>query len=159
LKLTIARSVPHRRHGFSPARLQLNSSVSWQQTPLARIQEDRPLSAEEVALAGWLLEHGAPSASRYLADLAQARVVGRCGCGCASVDFAVSGEEAHAAAGLEVLADFQWSDSEGRAAGVFVFARANRLAGLEVWPLHPAADISRLPRPEQLVPLGGAPAS
>lgn len=60
-------------------------------------------------------------------------------------------------AGLRVLADYVWRDGEGREAGIFVFARAGRRAGLEVYTLHPDADISRLPPSDALYPLGGAP--
>jgi hypothetical protein len=125
---------------------------------MSRNPEDRPLSAEEFALTRWLLEHGTPEASRHLADLPRARVVGRCPCGCASVDFAIAGQEAPPA-GLEVLADYEWRDAEGRPAGVFVFARAGMLAGLEVWTMDPDADTTRLPSPDALWPLGSAPAT
>lgn len=126
---------------------------------MSDIADDRPLSPEEEALTRWLLEHGGPDAARYLPDLAAARVVSRCGCGCASVDFAVAGRRAAPGSGLEVLADYEWGDREGRLAGVFAFARDGQLRGVEVWAAHPDADTSRLPRPEVLRPLGGAPAA
>ena len=109
--------------------------------------EDRPLTAEEVALTRWLLEHGSDGAAMHVAELERARVVGRCPCGCASVDFAIDGEVPPTTAGLDVLADSEWRDPEGRRAGIFVFARAGRLAGLEVYTLHPDAAIARLPSP------------
>ena len=61
------------------------------------------------------------------------------------MDFAVDGIEVPAGTPLEVLSDHEWRDSVGRDAGVFVSARAGRLAGLEVYTLHPDAAIDRLP--------------
>lgn len=119
---------------------------------MSRILEDRPLSPDEAALTRWLLEHGAPEAAAHLAELPHARVVARCPCGCASVDFAIAGREAPLTTGLQVLADYLWRDAEGRQAGVFVFAREGQLAGLEVYALDPDAAIDRLPAPEALVP-------
>jgi hypothetical protein len=43
------------------------------------IPEDRPLTTEERTLVRWLLLHGEPAATGYLADLEQAWVVSRCG--------------------------------------------------------------------------------
>jgi hypothetical protein len=122
---------------------------------VSRILQNRPLSSQEANLTRWLLEHGSPAAARYLAELPRARVVGRCGCGCASVDFAVDGEEAPDTTGLEILADYTWADAAGRMAGIFLFARAGRLSGLEVYTLHPDAEIDRLPSPDVLAPFGG----
>ena len=65
--------------------------------------EDRPLSAQEVALTRWLLEHGVSSAARHLAELPRARVSGRCTCGCASVVFSVDGDMPEATVGIERL--------------------------------------------------------
>jgi hypothetical protein len=122
------------------------------------IPEDRPLSPEELALARWLLAHGTLAAGGYLDDLARARVASRCGCGCASIDFAVDGHKPPRDAPLEVLADYQWRDGAGHLGGVFIFARAGVLAGLEVWSIDGEAAIDRLPSPAQLEPLNGAPA-
>jgi hypothetical protein len=58
------------------------------------IPEERELSAEEYRLTRWILEHGVREAERFLEQPEQTRVVARCGCGCASVDFGVAGESA-----------------------------------------------------------------
>ena len=50
-------------------------------------QQDRPLTEQERSLVRWLLEHGNPDAAEFLPQLADAWVVSRCGCGCASIDF------------------------------------------------------------------------
>lgn len=122
---------------------------------MSEIAENRPLSAEEHALTRWLLEHGMPLAAGFLPQLPRARVVAQCGCGCASVDFAVDGRRP-APGGLTVLSDYEYDDAAGRRAGVCVFARDGVLAGLEVWAAHPDADTTTLPSTEILQPLEGA---
>lgn len=126
---------------------------------MSRIPQDRPLSPHEAELTSWLLEHGSPQSAAHLAELPHALVIARCPCGCASVDFAIAGHEAPLSTGLEVLADYTWRDTEGREAGIFVFARGGQLAGLEVYTLHPDAAIDRLPPTDALVSLGGPPAA
>ena len=114
--------------------------------------ESRPLTAEEHALVRWMLTHGGPLAAGYLPQLDSARVVGRCPCGCASVDFGVGGTTPPAGEGIEVLADFQWRDAGGTC-GVFAFARGGRLAGLEVWSIDGQVTPDVLPAPGMLTPL------
>src|SRR5258708_32401285 len=70
------------------------------------IPEDRPLTAQEAGLGRWLLEHGNPDAAGFLPQLADARVVSRCPCGCASIDFAIGGVVPAAGSGMHVLADY-----------------------------------------------------
>ena len=101
--------------------------------------------------------HGLPGAAAHLGALDRARVVGRCGCGCASVDFAVDGRRPPHGATYEVLADYQWRDAAGCLGGVFAFARGGVLAGLEVWSVDGEADTTRLPAPDALEPLGTPP--
>ena len=126
---------------------------------MPHIPDDRPLSPEERTLVRWLLEHGRPEANRYLDHLGQARVVSRCSCGCASVNFAVAEHETAPMAGMQVLADYQWRDPSGHLAGIFAFAREGVLAGLEVWSIDGEAAIDKLPPVEVLEPLGSAPSS
>jgi hypothetical protein len=119
----------------------------------APIPEDRPLTAEESALVCWMLEHGTPAAARFLPQLAAARVVSRCYCGCASVDFSVGGV-VPAPGPLGILADFEYRTPEGHLCGAFVFERDKLLAGLEVWSVDGLSTPSTLPAIEQLQPLG-----
>jgi len=111
------------------------------------IPEDRPLSAQELALVLWLLDHGTPSARTYLGEIETLRVVSRCGCGCASVDFVNA-----TPAGLDVLSDYKWQDEQGRLFGAFAFAKAGKLAGIEVWSIDGRATPSSLPNPSDLAP-------
>jgi hypothetical protein len=117
------------------------------------IPEDRPLTPEEESLVRWLLEYGTPEAPGFLPQLRQARVVSRCPCGCASIDFAVGGRRPPPAAGMQILADHLWQDAGGHRFGVFVFAKDGVLAGLEVWSVDGLAVASALPGVEVLQPV------
>lgn len=114
----------------------------------------RELSRGEHDLVEWLLENGKPDARQYLDHLENASVASECPCGCASIDFAIDERKPHARAGMEVLSDYFWHADGGELLGVFVFAKNDQLAGLEVWsvdgnyatppPLPPNTDVLRL---------------
>ena len=123
----------------------------------ASIPENRPLAPDESSLVRWMLRHGSASAAGYVPQLDHARVVSRCGCGCASVDFAVEGATPPLGDGIGILADFEYRNIDGHLCGAFVFERAGLLAGLEVWSVDGQSTPSALPAPSQLQPLGAAP--
>jgi hypothetical protein len=115
------------------------------------IPEDRELTPTEYTMTRWLLEHGKPEALLFLEQLEHARVVSRCPCGCASVDFSISGKP-HAAGGMNILSEYLFGD-EADPKGIFVWECNGILAGLEVYGL--AADAPKiLPRIESLRPYG-----
>lgn len=118
------------------------------------IPENRPLTASEAELTHWLLENGKEGAEDYLPQIERARVVQRCGCGCASVDFSVEGNKPNVRAGMEVLSDYSWRTSAGNLCGAFVFAREKQLAGLEVWSIDGNETPSSLPTPNELKAYG-----
>ena len=111
------------------------------------------MSAEEITLTTWLLEHGELKARPFLQQLPRAHVVARCPCGCASVDFAIDGQRASSGSGLDILSDYQWRGSQGELFGVFVFAREDLLSGLEVWSIDGQSTPVTLPQPSELTPL------
>ena len=115
-------------------------------------QQDRPLTEQERSLVRWLLEHGNPDAAEFLPQLDDAWVVSRCGCGCASIDFAIGGVPPRSDAGMHILSDFEWQ-GDGVYSGIFVFACGGQLAGFEVWSLDGKVSTSSLPRIDQLRPL------
>jgi hypothetical protein len=121
------------------------------------IPDDRPLTEPETALIRWLLQHGTAAAAGFLPQLADARVVSRCYCGCASVDFAVNGIVPPACGGTGILADFLYRSGEGHLCGVFLFESAGLLAGLEVWSVDGLSTPSTLPDVERLHPIGVEP--
>ena len=116
--------------------------------------EDRPLTEQEQALIRWLLEHGEEHAAAFLPQLSDARVVSRCACGCASIDFAIGGRAAdRRITGMDILSDYKWSDSDGHLVGAFVFACGGLLAGLDLWSIDGEATATHLPEPGQLQPI------
>jgi hypothetical protein len=69
------------------------------------LEQNRPLSASEMSLARWMLEHGEPMARAFLEQLAVAEVTSwRCPCGCGSANFQIKGGEP-APPGVNVLGD------------------------------------------------------
>ena len=91
----------------------------------------RSLTERERTVTRWIIEHGdVPKDERegFLAQLEAATVVTRCACGCASVDFAIHGEEAPKGVGLQILGDFLCGDEKTGINGVFVFAKSGVLA-------------------------------
>ncbi len=113
------------------------------------IPDERPLSKVEYDLARWMLEHGESGGPAFLSQLERARVVTRCPCGCASVDFEVEGLSPPTG-GLRILGDFVFG-GESDLAGAFVFERNGVLAGLEVYGLAGDAPTT-LPSPSSLRP-------
>lgn len=114
--------------------------------------QDRPLTAEERSLVQWLLEHGNPDAAALLPQLAEAWVVSRCGCGCASINFAIGGMAPPSSQGMHILSDYVWQTAEGATCGVFVFSVGGQLAGMEVVSLDGLSTGSSLPSIDQLLP-------
>ncbi|MBY0230958.1 MAG: hypothetical protein K2W96_16860 [Gemmataceae bacterium] len=102
---------------------------------------DRPLTGHEAALVRWMLEQAGPEAAPFLAQLSAARVVGRCSCGCASLDFAIDGVRPPTEGGMRVLVD----GSFGEMGGLFAFGIAGVLAGLEVYTFADESPPASLP--------------
>jgi hypothetical protein len=118
------------------------------------IPEDRPLTAAESGLVRWLLQHGDPQAASFLPQLDRAWVASRCGCGCASIDFAIGGVVPPVAAGMRILSDYEWQTAGGEILGVFVFERGGMLAGVELWSQDGLGRATVLPDIKVLRPVG-----
>jgi hypothetical protein len=115
-----------------------------------RILEDRALSAKETELVRWALVHGLPGSDSYLPQVDKLRVISICGCGCSSVDFSFDGVLPDYSTGLEVLSDHLWGTAGTDLCGIFVFARNEKLAGLEAWSVDGQVTPTGLPRIEDL---------
>jgi len=107
----------------------------------------RSISEAEVAVLERALAVAAtdPSASTLSGQVRSLQVVGRCGCGCASVDFRIpaSGEVA------SIVADAVAEAPDGEHLGLIVWALGGQISGLEVYsysdnpaPLPVVASIS-----------------
>lgn len=106
----------------------------------------RPLTARERDVTRWLIAHGHASdtdKTRYLRQLELATVSGKCGCGCASVDFAIDGRESEEKE-MFIIADFVTNRCEH---GIFVFVRGGQLAGTEAYQLAGGEPLALLPEP------------
>jgi len=108
----------------------------------------RPISAREAAAVDWVLANGACEGSldhlrRGIRDL---RVVARCACGCASVDFVAGGQSGDA----RPVAEAVGFDSRGRQCGVIVWERGGRVSGLEIYEEEPDSA-AEVPAVESLV--------
>jgi hypothetical protein len=116
--------------------------------PMSSLEQNRPLSAAEMSLARWMLEHGEPEAREFLEQLAVAEVTPwRCSCGCGSINLQIKGHEP-APPGVHVLADFIFGSGD-ESAGIFIFENGGLLSGIEVYGR--AGDAPReLPREDVL---------
>ncbi len=111
------------------------------------IDLDRPISDEEAATVRWLLENGCDERPLHLllASVSGLRVVSRCGCGCASVDFVPVGQQwPHAP-----IAEAQGKTSRGLDCGLILWGTEHSITGLEVYEYEPPSD-EFLPRIDSL---------
>ena len=101
-----------------------------------RVFRSRELTQKERAFTRWLIEHAGVSdeeKQRLLSQLTSATVAGMCGCGCASIDFAIAGVTSDPTAPLHPIGEFVAKD---RQFGVFVFSKHAMLAGVEIYSLE-----------------------
>lgn len=121
---------------------------------MSALEQNRPLSASEMSLGRWMLEHGEPRAQEFLEQLALAEVTSwRCPCGCAPINFQIKGQEL-APQGVQILGDFIFGPDDAPA-GIFIFESAGQLSGIEVDGL--SGDVPAiLPREDDLRPLGSS---
>lgn len=117
---------------------------------------DRPLIFEERSVVQWLLEHGDGVNADFLEQLGRARVASLCGCGCASINFAVSGKRPDQLT-MRTLSDYQWRDEHGHLFGAYVFEQDGLLAGLDLWSIDGQSIPTAVPSIANLVPLGTVP--
>lgn len=107
--------------------------------------EDRPLTRDEDDLLRWLIEHRQTGSEDFLSQIKGLRVVSRCGCGCASVDFSYDGVVPQEK-GLDDFSNWYWGTEGVDLSGVFAFARGGRLAGVEVWSVDGSRTPTELPK-------------
>jgi hypothetical protein len=112
--------------------------------------ERRPLTEEERKLLEWLLTNGSPDAKSYLSRLANMNVVGKCTCGCPTIDLALGDREQRKTAPSTILAGFVGKSPEGVEVGVIVHAREGEISELEVYALPDWKQPFNLPSVESL---------
>jgi hypothetical protein len=111
----------------------------------------RPLRPEESAALLALLNHADfDGRDSLLAQVDFARVVGYCGCGCATVDLAVDSAAPASSSGSPIPNEATVLGADGEPiGGVLVFVRDGYLTSLEVYdyggvPISPFPPTSRL---------------
>ena len=113
---------------------------------------NRNLIKEEFDLIEWLLNNGLPNAKQYLAQLKDIKVVSQCSCGCASINFSVKGKMPMTSP-MDTISDYSYYSENNNLMGVFIFARDNILAGLEVWSIDGEETPIKLPSINECFPL------
>jgi hypothetical protein len=108
------------------------------------VPEDRRLTPAETEFIRWMLAHGNDRSREFLWQLDRAMVVGRCGCGCASINLSISGVTHAPKGGMETLCEYRWAAAEGEFE-VFAFACGNLLAGIDLWAVWGENPASYLP--------------
>ncbi|MDQ2630209.1 MAG: hypothetical protein M3Y75_04420 [Actinomycetota bacterium] len=111
----------------------------------------RPLSPEESATIRVLLEHeDFPGRDELLGQIPTARVVGRCGCGCATVELAVDRSPAEEALQEPIPTEATVLDEDGGGiGGMLLFVKDGCLNQLEVYsyedePIKSLPSLDRL---------------
>jgi hypothetical protein len=112
----------------------------------------RLLTEEERKLLEWLLANGGPDAKPYLSQIANLKVVGKCTCGCPTIDLALGDREQRKTGSSVLLADFVGSTPEGIEVGVIVHAREGEISELEVYAIAGNEARFNLPSVESLKP-------
>ena len=122
--------------------------------PAETVDEDRPLSAAERAVAERLLRECAPpEALAFLPQLDHARVIGKCSCGCPTVDVSVPAQfrVADPPSGRPLADAFGRVD--GKLVGVMLFHTDGLLCLLETYALDDFEDsVFELPAATTLEP-------
>ena len=97
--------------------------------------EPRPLTQEDQTLLEWLIANGSPHGNQYVSQIAEVSLVGRCTCGCPTIDLALGGRKQKKTAPSEILADFVGRTPEGIEVGVVLHAREGEISELEVYAI------------------------
>lgn len=114
---------------------------------------DRALTKKELDLLAWLLENSKIDVKMLRSELDQISVAFECGCGCASIDFAINKVPVNQHNGFTVVSDYQYKSENGNLMGCFLFASENHLAGIDVWSIDGLETPEVLPTPDKLFSL------
>jgi hypothetical protein len=108
---------------------------------------DRQISDREIEVVTWLLKNGStgrPLQAR-LEGVARLRIVGRCQCGCASVDFEKDGPSAQA----HPIAEAVSVAPAGPKCGLILWGSDDVISGLEIYDFDEGTN-TELPSVETL---------
>lgn len=85
-----------------------------------------------------------------LHEMHNLEVASICKCGCASIDFSLSGKPISSKEGIAVIADYLYKTKSNNQMGCFLFMADGHLAGIEVWSIDGVEIPSDLPAPGEL---------
>lgn len=111
------------------------------------IPEDRPATEAEAAITRWMLQNASQAGdlSDLEPSLIDLRVVGRCSCGCPSIDFVAGGQ----ASGASPVANAHGTTADGVQVGMILWERDAAVSALEFYEL--GESIHSLPLVESLI--------
>lgn len=114
-----------------------------------RPQPDRSINDREIAVirAALALATVGPTAQQLAPTVSSLRVIGRCGCGCDTVDFEKDPDER-----ARPIADGTGTTSAGGAVGIIVWGTSTKITGLEIYDLGAGGSDLRLPEPSSILP-------
>ena len=107
----------------------------------------RPLTPRERSVLDLLLATDFPGAAELRVQARTARVIGRCACGCPTIDLAVDDAAPVADVDGRVAVDVDVADG-----GLIVFVDDGRLSGLEYWSVGETP--AEFPPPDTIRPAG-----
>lgn len=115
-----------------------------------RTKINRLISAKEIEVVRITLEHAAtaPEFRKLIAGAEGLQVVGKCDCGCDSVDFVEQGKAVDA----KPIADGTGNTYRGGKVGVIVWGTQRIITGLEIYDLGAGDKDIKLPIPESIMP-------
>ena len=119
------------------------------------VLEGRPLTEKEQAVAQWLLLYGSNPEPAFLTQLREARVTGRCECGCPSVNLQVA-EDTQPLLGRTNPVGNSVGDVNGNQVGVMLLQREGFLVYLEAYDLSDIEHPYDLPEVTSLRPFSTA---
>src|SRR5262245_26922462 len=95
---------------------------------IVTLKEDRPISAHEVEIVAWMLAYASKPLGHLADTMRTLRVIGRCSCGCPSVDFEINGQAPPNAP----LAEATGRTPDNIEVGVILWGRPDALTGARV---------------------------
>jgi len=114
-----------------------------------RTKPNRPITDAEAAVIHRALAMAAvvPHGVELVATIPKLRVIDQCHCGCASVDFAFSGDERP-----EPIADGTATTPAGGGVGIIIWGTRTAITGLEIYDCGGLGDNELgLPIPESII--------
>jgi hypothetical protein len=130
------RKTPLGREALESRNKAWKVNERGRQVAAEKDQAPRPLTAEELEVLRWVLEHGGKAAQLFLPQLEGIRAVRWCDCGCPSIRLTIppDGPKVDGKLG-NIVCDFIGTTREDEKAGVLLFQRDGRLDLMEIYPL------------------------